>query len=107
MMEASSSAGDSASPCPGVSSTWTESLKQVGTYFEGIVDDADTLLLEHTNATVTTYGTRTSRKIQVHAQLIVTEQLNFLYIEWQKIKTKYKINIFNFTALYHTAICGK
>ena len=50
------------SPSPGGSSTWTESLKQVGVYFEGIVDDADTLLLEHTN---TTYGTRTSRTIQV------------------------------------------
>ena len=40
---------------PGGSSTWTESIKQVGVYFEGIVDDADTLLLEHTNTTVTIY----------------------------------------------------
>ena len=31
------------SPSPGGSSTWTESLKQVGVYFEGIVDDADTV----------------------------------------------------------------
>ena len=87
MMEAEPSASCSPrdSPSPGVSSTRTESLKQVGVYFEGIADDADTLLLEHTNATVTTYGTRTSRKIQVHVKLAVKEQLNFLYIEWQNI----------------------
>ena len=30
--------------------SWTENLKPVGVYFEGILDDADNLLLEHTNA---------------------------------------------------------
>ena len=52
---------------PADKSTWTESLKQVGVYFARVVDDADTLVLKHTNATVTTYGTRTSRKTPVYS----------------------------------------
>ena len=56
----------SVSCSPADKSTWTESLKQVGVYFEGVVDDADTLVLKHTNVTVTTYGTRTSRKTPVY-----------------------------------------
>ena len=80
MMEAEpSSSSVRHSPSPGVSSTWTESLKHVGTFFEGIVDDADTFLLEHTNATVTTYGTRTSRKIQVHV-LLGHMQINLKFL---------------------------
>lgn len=37
-------------------------LKQVGVYYEGIVDDVDEVLERHSRHTVTTYGTRTSSK---------------------------------------------
>ena len=81
--EPSASINPRDSPSPGASSTWTECLQKVGTYFEGIIADADTLLLEHTNATVTTYGTRTSRKIQVRVQLYTCHRaIKFLYTEY-------------------------
>lgn len=41
---------------------WAERLAPKGTYFEGVVEDAQTLVIQHTNDTVTTFGTRTSRK---------------------------------------------
>ena len=42
--------------------SWAEGLVQKGTYFEGVVKDAQTIVTQHTNDTVTTFGTRTSRK---------------------------------------------
>ena len=42
--------------------SWAEGLVQKGTYFEGVVEDAQTIVTQHTNDTVTTFGTRTSRK---------------------------------------------
>lgn len=41
---------------------WAEGLVPKGTYFEGVVEDAQTIVTQHTNDTVTTFGTRTSRK---------------------------------------------
>ena len=40
---------------------WAEDLAPKGTYFEG-VEDAQTIVTKHTNDTVTTFGTRISRK---------------------------------------------
>ena len=46
--------------------SWAKSLKLTAkSYYEGVVNDAEALMTEHCNATVTTYGTRTSRKMQV------------------------------------------
>ena len=41
---------------------WAEGLEPKGTYFDGVVTDAQTVVTQHTNDTVTTFGTRTSRK---------------------------------------------
>ena len=41
---------------------WAESLDAKGTYYEGVVDDAQTVITQHSNDTITTFGTRTSRK---------------------------------------------
>ena len=41
---------------------WAEGLAPKGTYFEGVVEDAQTIITQHTNDTVTTFDTRTSRK---------------------------------------------
>ena len=36
--------------------SWAEGLVQKGTYFEGVVEDAQTIVTQHTNDTVTTFG---------------------------------------------------
>lgn len=41
---------------------WAEGLQQVGMYYEGYVDDLDSILDKHKIATLTTYGTRSSHK---------------------------------------------
>ena len=41
---------------------WTTSLDARGLYYEGLVEDIDTLLEKHKLGTVTTYGTRRSRR---------------------------------------------
>lgn len=47
-----------------MASGWTDSLSQVGLYYEGIVDSNDLgeLLETHKKKTGTTYGTRTSSR---------------------------------------------
>ena len=45
------------------SSSWTEGLSRVGVYYEGFVKNVDDVLAKHSTETVTTYGTRRSRKI--------------------------------------------
>ena len=61
---------DKTPPC------WADRLTAKGTYFEGVVEDAQTIVTQHTNETVTTYGTRTSRKmtkvyrIQLYSDII-------------------------------------
>lgn len=40
---------------------WAEGLSPKGVYFEGFVDDADSLLEQYKAETVTTYGVRRSR----------------------------------------------
>ena len=42
--------------------SWTANLEAKGVYYEGLVEDVDWLLDQHRLATVTTYGTRRSRK---------------------------------------------
>ena len=42
--------------------SWTAGLDHRGVYYEGIVEDLDAVLEKHRFATVTTYGTRRSRK---------------------------------------------
>ena len=47
--------------------TWAEDLKPVGVYYEGLVDEATTAVerLTATAETVTTFGTRRSRQLQL------------------------------------------
>lgn len=42
--------------------SWAYGLDARGLYYEGVVDDANTLLDKHKISTVTTYGIRRSRK---------------------------------------------
>ena len=44
--------------------SWGEGLRPCGTYFEGFVDDATTIVEKCKADTLTTFGTRTSRMIQ-------------------------------------------
>ena len=44
---------------------WAEGLEAKGVYFEGMVSDADQRVERHNLETVTSYGTRTSRKVPV------------------------------------------
>ena len=46
-----------------VSTSWVEGLTKVGEYYEGFVRNVDDVLAKHSAETVTTYGTRRSRKI--------------------------------------------
>ena len=41
--------------------TWARDLKKVGLYYEGFVEDIDSLRQKHQAATVSTYGIRRSR----------------------------------------------
>ena len=59
VVQAGASVGSMADGLP----SWAEGLVSKGTYFEGVVEDAQTVVTQHTNDTVTTFGTRTSRKI--------------------------------------------
>jgi len=45
--------------------TWAEHLQPVGVYYEGIVDDASAVVERLTAETVTTFGTRRSRQLQL------------------------------------------
>ena len=45
-------------------SSWDEHLQPVGVYYEGVVDDATTVVERLTAETVTTFGTRRSRQPQ-------------------------------------------
>ena len=45
--------------------TWAEDLKPVGVYYEGLVDDATAVVERLTAETVTTFGTRRSRQLQL------------------------------------------
>jgi len=49
-------------------STWEEGLKRVGECYEGFGKNFDDLLAKHSIETVTTYGTRRSRKIGVSSR---------------------------------------
>ena len=51
---------DSSSACP----KWSESLQKRGTYYEGYVDDLESVLEAHRRDTVTSWGTRRSSKAQ-------------------------------------------
>jgi len=44
---------------------WTEGLTRKGEYYEGIVADAERYLQLHAASTITTYGTRTSWKLDL------------------------------------------
>ena len=44
---------------------WAEDLKPVGMYYEGLVDDATAVVERLTAETVTTFGTRQSRQLQL------------------------------------------
>ena len=44
--------------CPG----WSEGLQKRGTYYEGYVDDLDSVLEAHRRDTITSWGTRRSSK---------------------------------------------
>ena len=46
--------------------SWATHLEAKGVYYEGVMEDVDRLLDQHKLATVTTYGTRRSRKNHVH-----------------------------------------
>ena len=50
-------------------------LTAKGTYFEGIVEDARTEVTQNTNDTVTTFGTRTSRKMTIKVGIMLSYQL--------------------------------
>ena len=41
---------------------WARGLKKCGLYYEGFVDDLEDTLEAHRRCTLTTYGTRTSKK---------------------------------------------
>ena len=47
---------------PSATANWTANLDACGLYYEGLVEDIDTLLEMHKLCTVTTYGTRRSRR---------------------------------------------
>lgn len=42
--------------------SWATNLDYKGVYYEGVVEDVEWLLDQHKLSTVTTYGTRRSRK---------------------------------------------
>ena len=42
---------------------WNHELQQRGVYWEGWVEDIDRVLSDHGRATVTTFGTRRSKKL--------------------------------------------
>ena len=42
--------------------SWAKGLKRSGMYYEGIVENLDDVLEAHRRITMTTYGTRTSKK---------------------------------------------
>ena len=42
--------------------TWFEGLTKVGLYYEGFVDNLEDVLEGHRRCTMTSYGTRTSKK---------------------------------------------
>ena len=42
--------------------SWASNLDSKGVYYEGLVEDVEWLLDQHKLSTVTTYGTRRSRK---------------------------------------------
>ena len=44
--------------CPG----WSEGLQKRGTYYEGYVDDLDSILEAHCRDTITSWGTHRSSK---------------------------------------------
>lgn len=50
---------------PVKSQSWTDGLRRVGVYHEGFVRNIDDVLAKHGVETVTTYGTRRSRKIGI------------------------------------------
>ena len=45
--------------------SWTHGLKRVGLYYSGFVDNLEDVLEMHRRSTLTTYGTRTSKKPSV------------------------------------------
>ena len=42
--------------------SWTQGLNRVGLYYSGFVDNLEDVLEMHRRSTLTTYGTRTSKK---------------------------------------------
>ena len=44
---------------------WSEGLQKRGTYYEGYVDDLDSVLEAHRRDTITSWGTRRSSKAQL------------------------------------------
>ena len=51
---------DSRSPTTSDDLAWAKGLKRSGLYFDGFVDDIESVLEKHRKGTVTFYGTRTS-----------------------------------------------
>ena len=71
---------------------WAEGLEAKGVYFEGMVSDADQRVERHNLETVTSYGTRTSRKVPVVNTPPPTPQL----------KENVKLSIIHYyTTLHH------
>ena len=44
---------------------WSEGLQKRGTYYEGYVDDLESVLEAHRRDTITSWGTRRSSKAQI------------------------------------------
>ena len=71
----------------GVQPAWALGLKRSGLYYEGFIDNLEDTLEAHRRCTVTTYGTRTSKKSP--ASTVVpssnTDQENDRYVANQKV----------------------
>ena len=58
---------------PSATANWTANLNALGLYYEGLVEDIDTLLEMHKLCTVTTYGTRRSRR-QAQSTIMLSDE---------------------------------
>ena len=73
--------------------SWNKNLKQVGQYFTGYVDDLQTVLELHKIDTVSTFGTRTSRKSSIAINTKQSDATDDINNEVQTEKKKILINI--------------
>ena len=60
-----------------VKMSWSNSLHKSGLYYEGWVEDLDSILSQHGKETVTCYGTRRSRKT-ASSQATSVSRLNII-----------------------------